>query len=232
MPDPSPPSQLSPRRHIPNALTILRTALAVVFVVLMSVADFRLGPPPRGLLWAALVVFVVAAATDALDGYLARRWEVVSVFGRIMDPFADKVLVLGAFVLMAGPQFAVIGGFPEPYPYTRSVQVTGIAPWMVVVILARDLLITTIRGMVEGRGLSFAASPAGKLKMIVQSAGVPLILLALAVGEDASDGADRWVIVATAWTITAVTALSAIPYLIDAERKLRPRIDPAEEPEP
>jgi len=144
------------RRHIPNALTIARLALTVVFVALLSVYRF-----PDQHAWAlpvALVVFIVAALTDALDGYLARRWNVISVFGRIMDPFADKLLILGAFVMLV------------------PIEGSGVASWMVVVILGRELLVTTIRGVLEGRGVDFSAARSGKLKMIAQSVAAPVIL--------------------------------------------------------
>jgi CDP-diacylglycerol--glycerol-3-phosphate 3-phosphatidyltransferase len=171
------------RRHVPNALTLARLGLTVVFVAVLSLYRF-----PDVNAWAipvALIVFVVAALTDALDGYLARRWNVISVFGRIMDPFADKLLVLGAFIMLAGVGFATtplreIGFMLGPTPDL----LTGVAAWMVVVILGRELLVTTIRAVFEGRGIDFSASLSGKLKMIAQSVGVPVIL-ALVMGAEA-----------------------------------------------
>ena len=147
------------RRRIPNALTWSRVVMTVVFVAVLSVYRF-----PDQNAWAlpvGLALFVAAALTDALDGWLARRWGVVSTFGRIVDPLADKVLVLGAFVMLTG------------------IAWSGVAAWMAVVILGRELLVTTIRGVLEGKGIDFSAIASGKAKMIVQSIGVPMILCLL-----------------------------------------------------
>ncbi|MCA9295700.1 MAG: CDP-alcohol phosphatidyltransferase family protein, partial [Phycisphaerales bacterium] len=93
------------RRHIPNAITVARLVHAAGFFATLNVYRY----PDRHAAWAvaAVVLFILAAATDALDGYLARRWDVTSTFGRIMDPFVDKVLIIGAFVYLAGPRFIV-----------------------------------------------------------------------------------------------------------------------------
>ncbi len=216
------------KRNLPNTLTGFRVLLAALFVVLMTKPSY-LSPESdnRLLMGMGFAIFLVAALTDALDGYLARKWDVASVVGRILDPFADKILVLGAFVMLAGPQFAVpdiqrafATGVPDDL-LMGSIPLTGIQSWMVVVILARDLLVTTLRGMVEGRGKSFAALSAGKAKMIVQSIGIPLILLMLTIEQRPLEGAARWVILASAWGVTLVTAWSAIPYCLDARKKLK-----------
>lgn len=209
------------QRALPNQLTGLRIVLAAVFVALLSVYLHR-ATGWKGDPWipiAALVLFVVAALTDALDGHLARRWDAVSVFGRIADPFADKILVLGAFVMLCGPafQFVRISG--------ERVQASGVLPWMVVVILARDLLITTLRALVEGRGQSFAAIGAGKLKMIVQSVGAPLILLFVVLDALRRNSPEPTpyptMALVAAWVVMLVTAWSAIPYLTKGIAMLR-----------
>jgi len=84
------------RQHIPNLLTMLRLLLAAVFFTLL--ASYQFGADQAWLLIPAMALFIAAALTDMLDGILARRWQVESKFGRIMDPFCDKVLILGAFV--------------------------------------------------------------------------------------------------------------------------------------
>ena len=153
------------QRSLPNALTMSRVVMTVAFVAVLSVYRF-----PDVNAWAlptALVLFVVAALTDAADGYLARKWNAISVFGRIVDPLADKVLVLGAFIMLAGPGFMA----------ANFGMISGVATWMVVVILSRELLVTTMRGALEGRGIDFSAVWSGKLKMIAQSIGVPLIIM-------------------------------------------------------
>jgi CDP-diacylglycerol--glycerol-3-phosphate 3-phosphatidyltransferase len=205
------------QRRLPNALTIGRVVMTVAFVAVLSLYRF-----PDANAWTlpvALVLFVVAAATDALDGYLARRWRVVSVFGRIVDPLADKVLILGAFILLAGPGFSTTDAY-------GGAAASGVAPWMVVLLLARELLVTTMRAVLEGRGIDFSAAWSGKIKMIVQSIAVPLILLLLLVAARyaapaEASGEGRSLIATTcfkwneaiAWGVTLVTAWSAWPYI-------------------
>lgn len=104
----------------------------------------------------AFVLFVFVAATDFLDGYLARRDQVVTAFGRIADPFTDKVLILGTMIYLATMEWS------EPWMPTS----------IVVAILAREFLVTGIRGYIESLGREFPADGFGKLKMIVQSAAV------------------------------------------------------------
>lgn len=195
------------RGKLPNALTGARLVFSVAFFALLAFFDATELPAHRWILLLALVLFVVAAVTDALDGYLARKWNAVSVFGRVMDPFADKILILGAFVMLAGPNLA----------HPSGQQLSGVSAWMVVVIIARELLITSLRGLCESKGIDFAASQAGKLKMIAQSVAVPAILLLLWLAAAHPDRIDDSMLVrATYWvalTTTIITVLSAVPYL-------------------
>lgn len=216
------------RRRLPNGLTILRLLLAGAFFVLLS-----FWPGLRGAsisaqsvssakltLTLSAALFIVAALTDALDGYLSRRWNVVSVFGRVMDPFADKVLVVGAFMFLAGPAFlAEIKG--------QHLQLSGVMPWMAVLVLARELLVTSIRGVVEGRGGNFSASFSGKAKMIVQSAAIPTVLLAIAIFDVGPGSPGRWLIDITVWVTIAVTALSGLPYIHRGIEALRAASGPS-----
>lgn len=199
------------QRHVPNALTALRVVLAGVVVVLLSaglsVAGAQAGTVSRrAVLLAAASVFVAAAVTDALDGFLARKWNVVSLFGRVVDPFADKLLVLGSFVCLAGV------GFADP----RGGMLSGVQPWMVVVILARELLVTTLRGVYESRGVDFSATWSGKAKMILQSGAVPAVLVLLAVTDPAPGSTARRVIEVMVWAVVVVTAWSGVPYVVRA----------------
>lgn len=197
---------------MPNGLTIARVALAAaVFGVLSALV----GPATqegltgaRGALLLAAGLFIVAAVTDALDGHLARRWNVVSLFGRVVDPFADKILILGSFICLAGPMFS------DP----RGGMLSGVHPWMVVVILARELLVTTLRGVYESRGVDFSATASGKFKMILQSVAVPIILVTLALDSAQPGSLPRWVVTATVWMTLIVTVWSGIPYLMRAWR--------------
>ncbi|TVQ31233.1 MAG: CDP-diacylglycerol--glycerol-3-phosphate 3-phosphatidyltransferase [Phycisphaeraceae bacterium] len=202
------------RRALPNQLTTLRLVMAGFFVVALSLYAFPDGRP--WTLPVAIVIFVLASATDALDGWLARRWNVVSTYGRVMDPLADKVLVLAAFVLLAGPSFT---------DAETGRIVSGVAPWMVVVILARELLVTSVRAVFESAGVSFGAAWAGKLKMILQSAAAPLILLLVWTGDSATldDGWRRWTIDGLVWATVLATVLSAWPYVAKAMRAGRKR---------
>ena len=93
------------KRRIPNAITMLRILIAAAFFAVLGGYRF----PEQGILYGnvAIALFVLAATTDFIDGYLARKWNVVSMFGRLMDPFCDKVLILGTFIYFAGPRFSV-----------------------------------------------------------------------------------------------------------------------------
>ena len=210
MPPPTAPPTPTPfQHHFPNALVWLRLVLASVFVAILAVADTA----SSSLLLLAAAIFSLAALTDTLDGHLARRWRVVSRFGRVMDPFADKVLILGAFVMLAGPAFTREQGIDLGYP------ASGVHPWMAVVILARELLVTSLRALVEGEGGDFSADWAGKIKMIVQSIAVPIILLTLAWGRWSPGEPGRTVIDIAAWTTVVVTLASGIPYLLHLLRR-------------
>jgi CDP-diacylglycerol--glycerol-3-phosphate 3-phosphatidyltransferase len=156
--------------HVPNALTGLRLILAVVFFCMLSWYQYE-GRGDPTLLNVAFVVYVVALFTDFLDGYLARRWKVEGAFGRVVDPFVDKILVLGSFIFFAGKNFII----PDTGPLVVK-TITGVTPAMVIILLARELLVTSLRGMAETSGAAFGAAFSGKLKMVVQSITILVIL--------------------------------------------------------
>ena len=114
--------------------------------------DGRVEAAPGWMTQLCFWLFIIIALTDYLDGYLARRDGLVSAFGRIADPFVDKVMVLGTMIFLAV--------MPWSQPWFPA--------WIVVVVLAREFLVTGIRGYVESRGESFAADGFGKIKMVVQ----------------------------------------------------------------
>ncbi|BAM04242.1 CDP-diacylglycerol--glycerol-3-phosphate 3-phosphatidyltransferase [Phycisphaera mikurensis] len=210
-----------PRRQIPNALTVLRLGLAAGFFVALNFFRFEApGFAGRGwLLGVGLVLFVAAALTDWADGYLARKWEVTSVFGRIIDPFADKILVLGAVVYLASPRFvdpsAVAAG-------DLRTMVSGVYPWMVVVVLARELLVTSIRGVAEQKGVEFGAKALGKWKMVLQSVVVPVVLLIVALDPTLPGHAWMgWVRDGLVLLTVAVTVASGLPYVLGAKALAR-----------
>ena len=162
-------------RHVPNILTGSRLLLAVAFFVMLSFYQYqgRGDKPDHWLLHWAFLTYSVALVTDFLDGYLARRWKSESTFGRVVDPFVDKVLVLGSFIFFAGKNFII----PEEGQPDVVKTITGVAPGIVVILLARELLITSIRGSTESSGKSFGAAWSGKLKMAFQSGTILAILV-------------------------------------------------------
>lgn len=214
------------RSSLPNALTAARVVMTALFVLLLAVVQLPKAPaepgpidqlrlilhPASSALVVAAAMFVLAAITDALDGHLARRWNAVSRFGRVMDPFADKVLVLGAFVMLASPVFSV----PDPADPAATVQLSGVASWMAILLLGRELLVTSLRGVYESDGVDFSAGLSGKLKMVVQSVAVPVILLTVAFAWPVPGSAARAIVLTMAWLTTIVTAASLIPYITRA----------------
>lgn len=185
------------RLHTPNIIVGLRLMLAVVVFVILSLDQILHSP---ALLWTAAILFIIAAVTDMLDGILARRWNAVTRFGRIMDPLADKVLVIGSMILLTGPQFAESAGF---------------LGWMVIVIITRELLVTSMRAMLESEGIDASANWSGKAKMIFQSISIPLILILLAVGGTTNRTFEIIIDIA-AWMTTVISAVSATPYITRA----------------
>ncbi len=215
-------AQPSRKMHIPNMLTLGRVVLAWVFVILLSNVEPRtivaqatgtdrlgeIAQQGTGLLIAATVIFIIAAITDALDGHLARKWNVESKFGRIMDPMADKLLILGGFVMLATPAFnATIAATGS------TMQISGVAGWMVVALILRELLVTSIRGAYEAEGVDFSAGSMGKAKMILQSITIPLILLIVAFGSPGPDSTGRLVITLLVWATLVTTIFSGLPYI-------------------
>ena len=182
--------------NLPNVLTAARLGLAVVLFVLISTASWV----------AALSVFVVAAITDWLDGFLARRQGLTSAFGRNFDPLVDKVLICGAFIFLL------------------DIPAAGLAPWMVTLIVARELIITGLRSFFESQAANFGADWLGKLKMVLQCAALVAIFIALILQESnaaevrAQAETGRQTLV---WAMLIATALSGIQYLWRAAVLLR-----------
>lgn len=185
--------------NLANAITLGRLVLtAACFVLLELVADVT--RPDGVLVWWAFVVFVVAAATDFVDGWIARRLGQVTPFGRVADPFVDKILICGVLIGLLR--------FPAATSY--------LAHWMVVVIVAREFLVTAIRGLAESSGIAFPADRIGKIKMVAQSctAGALLTLCA---------GTTIWAPVAAVgiWVTLVLTVWSGAHYCWKARALLR-----------
>ena len=210
------------RQHLPNLLTVLRLILAAVFFVVLN--QYRYGHNAATWpLWYSTALFILASITDWLDGHLARKWRVETTFGRIMDPFCDKVLVIGALIYLAGARFVDPKMVQQGEFHT---MVSGIYPWMIAVVLARELLVTGIRGEMESRGVQFGAKLSGKLKTIVQLAAIPIILTIVALDPHTPD--HRWMTVVRTVLVYAtvvVTVVSGTPYIISVAISMRNQND-------
>jgi len=200
------------KRRLPNLLTLARLGLAIAFFVVLSLYRYPSTHP-----WAidvAIILFLLGVVTDAFDGHLARRWNATSVFGRVMDPLCDKILVIGALVMMAGPAFVWID-LAEPL-HPRRVLVSGIQPWMVLLVLLRELLVTGLRSLAETQGVEFSASWSGKAKMILQSAVVPLVLLLVGHFDPLEHDWSALVRDVLVWAMVVITVISGAPYVVRA----------------
>lgn len=145
--------------HWPNRITAIRFVGSIVLFGLLATLGVEVD---TDLVIGSLVfwLFLAVALSDILDGYLARRDNVVTSFGRIADPFVDKVLVLGTMIFLA------------VLPWSRG----WFPAWIVVVVLSREFLVTGIRGYVESLGLPFPADWFGKLKMVLQCVAIGIAL--------------------------------------------------------
>lgn len=199
-------------RHVPNLLTGARLVLAVVFFVMLSFYQYE-RPGRQVLLNIAFIIYAVALATDFLDGYLARLWKVEGVFGRVVDPFVDKILVLGSFAFFAGKNFII----PVDVHTMVVKTITGVTPAMVIVLLGRELLVTTLRGMAESSGQSFGAEWSGKVKMVIQSITILAILVFVnyleVLKQHHWEEPVRWIRDIFIWATVAVTVLSGMAYV-------------------
>jgi CDP-diacylglycerol--glycerol-3-phosphate 3-phosphatidyltransferase len=200
--------------NLPNQLTIGRVGLSAVFFVLVGLYRHTLSYG-GALLGTAFVIFIIACITDILDGYFARKLNQTSAFGRMVDPIVDKVLIVGAFAMLAGPDFvmpsaAIAMEQNLPYWLTGSMA-SAVQTWMVVVILAREFIISGIRGYSEAQGIQFPAIPAGKFKMLTQSAAIGTVLYQLAWLPDAAWAI--WVKIIIVWLAVIITVLSGAFYI-------------------
>lgn len=208
--------------NLPNQLTIGRIFMAAVFFVLLALYDAGT-TAGAVLLNVAFWLYIAAGITDVLDGYFARKMQVTSAFGRIIDPFVDKVLAVGAFAMLAGGNFTMPEGASA---WERSLDhwitggmASGVQAWMVVAILSRELIVSAVRGYSESRGVKFPATPAGKIKMFVQSVAICTALYQMANLTGA-----HWAIVTklvAVWAAVAITVASGFVYVGRAWKLLR-----------
>jgi CDP-diacylglycerol---glycerol-3-phosphate 3-phosphatidyltransferase len=194
------------RRQIPNAITVARLVLSVVLFVLLSIV--RPSPADASpMLLVAFVLYLVTSITDVVDGHLARKWNVISGFGRVVDPFVDKILVLGCFILFCGTNFVEAD---------RASFRTGVMPWMVIVLLARELLVTLLRSMIESGGKQFPADWSGKIKMLCQCLAIGWVIGQMALEpwlhKLSLNTLNLYIRDALIWATIVVTVLSAVTY--------------------
>jgi CDP-diacylglycerol--glycerol-3-phosphate 3-phosphatidyltransferase len=184
--------------NVPNLLTAARFVLAVVVFVLI----------PLGQYAAATIVFVLAAGTDWIDGWWARKYGQVTKLGRIFDPFVDKIIICGTFTFLA----AEVG--------------SGILPWMAVVVMGREMLVTAIRGVIEQQGGDFSANFSGKLKMVFQCVAVVASLVALRYLQQVGSRTAElppwlfWTLTIFVWLAVLSTVQSGLVYIVAAARTL------------
>jgi CDP-diacylglycerol--glycerol-3-phosphate 3-phosphatidyltransferase len=193
--------------NVPNAVTSSRLVLAVVLFAALGWKSYRFG----------LIVFLIAAATDWFDGYWARRYGQVTQLGRILDPFADKLIICGTFVYLAAAPRLLDG-----------TVASGIATWMAVLILARELGVTALRSFIEQQGGDFSAKWVGKWKMVAQCAAAALSIAQLEyLNRSGTAWATEvppwhsWSLLVAVWTTIALTVYSGVDYLLAAVRVLR-----------
>lgn len=133
--------------NLPNKLTVARMVAVPIFIVVLM----------YGYYYAAAIIFILASFTDMLDGKIARKYNLVTNFGKIMDPLADKLLVMSALVCL--------------------VELGDVPAWMVIAILAREFTVTGLRTVAASQGIVIAAGMSGKIKTVTQMVAVTLILL-------------------------------------------------------
>lgn len=207
--------------NLPNKITLSRFVVALLLFAYLVWTDTCSGDD-----WLAPTiagsVFVLAVATDALDGHLARKLGLQSDFGRIADPVVDKIIVCGAFIFLVSTEWA-----------RQFVPV-----WMAVLLVSREFLVTTLRGYIETRGVAFPARWDGKLKMVLQCGAIPAVLMYrafdLGFGHEHPAAMDyaRWQAHILVWATFLMTVTSGARYVTAAAQVLRGEEGGPAEPAP
>lgn len=186
--------------NLPNALTIARiffVPLLVAALVEENVSVHAFGVTITNE-WFALAIFLIAAVTDLLDGYLARRWGQVTTIGTLLDPIADKLLISAALISL--------------------VQVHAVPGWMVILIVGREFAISGLRSIAAAEGYTIRASDLGKTKMVAQVTAISLLLVSIRHRPLAT--AAYWMM----WLVVVFAIVSAIGYFRKFWRKVDVRI--------
>lgn len=198
-------------RNLPNLITLGRLGIALLLFAMLTleISGWGIINDRHLALNIATVAFILCVATDFIDGYLARRWKMVTAFGRLADTFVDKIVICGTLI------------------YLVYLTPDLIRPWFVVIIVAREFLVSGIRSYMESQGIEFGARAGGKLKMVLQSMLIPAAMLLEANGEAEIPP----VIISTLDIVTVIlfwgtlitTIWSAFDYLLFAIREERKR---------
>ncbi len=186
--------------NLPNSLTIARiffVPLLVAALVEENVA-VRVGGLVITNEWLALAIFLVAAGTDLLDGFLARRWGQITTIGTLLDPIADKMLVSAALISL--------------------VQAHAVPAWMVVMIIGREFAVSGLRGIAAAAGYTIRASELGKTKMISQVVAISFLLLSIR--HPNLKAPATWMM----WAVVLFTFASAVDYFRQFWRKVDERV--------
>lgn len=186
--------------QLPNAITIARIICAPIFLWLL-LAD---AGADGGLRWAAAILFIVAIATDGIDGYIARKYDIVSDLGKLLDPIADKALTGLAFIGLS-----ILGELPW---------------WITIVVLVREIGITVYRFIVVSDHV-LAAAWMGKLKTVFQAVALSIALIPFATFSDSAvwQGVVWWAGVITMTIAVLLTIASGIDYIVTEVRAARQR---------
>ena len=169
---------------LPNVLTYLRMAAIPVIIVLL------VSPAPVKSLNIAFVLFVVASITDYFDGILARRHNLVTSFGKLIDPLADKLLTSAVLIML--------------------IPLEKVQPWLVFLIIGREITITGLRSVAASHGLILNASRMGKNKMISQTVALSLLLLSIPSMQGFLDGLGLFVL----WVSVVLSYWSGMDYFM------------------
>jgi len=186
--------------NIPNALTILRIFFVplLVAVLVEERVSFDVSSVRVSHDWLALAIFLAAAATDLLDGYLARRWRQVTTIGTLLDPIADKLLISAALISL--------------------VQVGALPGWMAILIVGREFAVSGLRAIAAAERYTIKASDLGKTKMVSQVVAVSVLLLS--VHRPALHAPGIWMM----WVVIFFALASAISYFRKFWRKVDERV--------
>lgn len=225
------------RRQLPNLITLSRLLFAgVVFFLLEALLRREQPQVQQDAAFWAFWFFLAASLTDSLDGWLARRYGWVTAVGRVADPVVDKVLTLGAFIYLVQVDWLTDLSDPARYRqdwnwHTGDADYLGdlVPAWAVVVLLAREFLITALRGLVESCGLQFPADKFGKAKMTLQTIYICALIGAAGAVPDRIHlpflylAREPALMAILFWLVIGLTLFSGLNYCLRAAHLLRGR---------